>query len=85
MRPNSPRAYQLLKLAMERNAIPDEALACYREALRLKPDNVGMLGSIADLFAKTGQLDEQIATLRQALELDPKLAAIHSNLGLALD
>ena len=62
----------------------DEAIAEYRETIRLKEDypeahcNLGLA-----LFAQ-GKLEEAIAAYRAAIRLKPDFATAHSNLGNAL-
>ncbi|HEY3593152.1 MAG TPA: DUF3857 domain-containing protein, partial [Polyangiaceae bacterium] len=48
------------------------ALAAYRRALELSPEDVDTLRAEADLFAEAGQKEEQLKTLRQILTLRPQ-------------
>jgi len=57
------------------------AIACFREAIRLQPDCVPAYNNLATALQKEGRLDEAIAVLRQALALDPGRALLHNNLG----
>jgi tetratricopeptide (TPR) repeat protein len=59
-----------------------EALAAYKEAVRLKPDDPeshSMLG-----FLQSSNLDASIAEYRYAVRLKPKEASYHIELGVAL-
>ena len=62
----------------------DEAVACYRRALELKPDHAEAHNNLGNALKDQGKLDEAVACYRQALELKPDYAEAHSNLGNAL-
>ena len=62
----------------------DEAIAEYREAMRLKPDFAEAHINLGVALRDQGKLDEAIAEYREALRLKPDHAEAHSNLGLAL-
>lgn len=51
---------------------PERAIATYRRALELAPEDVGTLRTLADLNGELGQRDEQLALLRKVLELRPQ-------------
>lgn len=63
----------------------DEAIACYRQALAVKPDLAGAHYNLANLLFARGDLGEAEAGYRRALALQPGLAGAHNNLGLLLD
>ncbi len=62
----------------------DEAIACYRRALELKPDHIEALNNLGNALKAGGKLGEAIACYRRALELKPDFADAHNNLGNAL-
>jgi tetratricopeptide (TPR) repeat protein len=62
----------------------DQAMAHYREALRLQPDCAGAHNNLGVALAKQGQVDQAMAHYREALRLQPDYAEAHNNLGLAL-
>jgi tetratricopeptide (TPR) repeat protein len=62
----------------------DEAIASYRKAIELDPQDAKAPNNLGEVLRAKGQLDEAIACYHKALDLDPKLAPVHSNLGLAL-
>ncbi len=62
----------------------DEAMAHYRRALELRPQNAGAHYSFGVFLAGQGQLDEAIAHFNEALRLKPDFARAHNNLGAAL-
>jgi tetratricopeptide (TPR) repeat protein len=49
----------------------DEAIATYREALRLDANDGEVMGKLANLLIETGKADEAIATVRDAAKADP--------------
>ena len=61
----------------------DEAVACYRRALELKPDFAEAHNNLGDVLKDQGKLDEAVACYRRALELKPDYAEAHNNLGVA--
>ncbi|MEM7770652.1 MAG: tetratricopeptide repeat protein [Cyanobacteria bacterium P01_A01_bin.37] len=46
----------------------DHALACYRRAIRLKPNNPDAYRALATVFTDEGRQDDAIATYQQAIE-----------------
>ena len=62
----------------------DEAVACYRRALELKPDYAGAHYNLGVALNDQGKLDEAVARYRRALELRPDYAEAQNNLGNAL-
>ena len=67
-----------------RRAGYDEAVACYRRALELKPDYAEAHNNLGNALKDQGKLDEAVACYRRALELKPDYAEAHNNLGNAL-
>ena len=61
-----------------------EAIAAFREAIRLKPDLASAHYNLGNALRVQGKLDEAIAAYREAIRLKPDLAEAHYNLGLAL-
>jgi superkiller protein 3 len=62
----------------------DEAIASFREAVRLKKDSGGAHEGLGEALVQKGQLDDAIACFRKAVEFDPKFAIAHNNLGFYL-
>lgn len=75
--------YNTLAIAQFKENKFADAVVSLQRALELRRD-VGALHNLGVAFAKLGQLDEAVATLQEALELDPKAPSSHKNLGLAL-
>ena len=62
----------------------DEAVACYRRALELKPDYAEAHNNLGIVLTAQGQLDEAVACGRRALELKPDYPEAHKTLADAL-
>ncbi len=62
----------------------DEALAMYRKANHLKPDNVDPLDCIGWIFLGKGRYDEAAAIYRDSLRLSPENTVALEGLGSAL-
>jgi len=62
----------------------DQALACYRRALELKPDYALAHNNLGLVLSGQGNLDGAVACYRRATELKPDFAEAHNNLGTAL-
>jgi tetratricopeptide (TPR) repeat protein len=82
--PDAAEAQNKLGMALSERGELDEAIAAYREAIRLRPDfpfahlNLGMA-----LYGR-GEVDEAIAAWREPIRLQPDYAQAHYNLGSAL-
>jgi tetratricopeptide (TPR) repeat protein len=63
----------------------DEAIAAYRQAIRLKPDYAKAHNNLGLALKAKGQLDEAIAAFRQAIRLQPDHHEAHYSLALALE
>src|SRR5216684_2161928 len=61
-----------------------EAVAEYREAIRLKPDFALAHSNLGNALADEGQYDAAIAEYREAIRLAPDFAEARSNLGIIL-
>ena len=62
----------------------DEAVTAFREAIRLKPDDVESRMSMAYALQIQEKLDEAVAAYREAIRLKPDYAEAHYNLGTVL-
>ncbi len=63
---------------------PDEAVACCRRALEIKPEFVEAHNGLGNALKDQGKLDDAVACYRRALELKPDFVEAHNNLGNAL-
>jgi tetratricopeptide (TPR) repeat protein len=59
----------------------DEAVAAFRRALEIAPDDAHVRGNLGVTLMQLGRLDEARAALRQAVRLEPGSAALQFNLG----
>ncbi len=62
---------------------PAEAVASYREALRIDPQFVDALSNLGLALLGTGQAAEAVVCCRQALRINPRHAISHNNMALA--
>jgi serine/threonine-protein kinase len=61
----------------------DQAIAEYREAIRLQPDHVSAHHNLAEALRERGRFDEAIPEYREAIRLQPDLVAAHHDLSNA--
>jgi tetratricopeptide (TPR) repeat protein len=83
-RPQNPRAYYNLGLALGREGRHEEALQALRQTLALQATYVGAENSVGIALAELGRLREAEAHFRRAIQHDPAPAQAHSNLGAVL-
>jgi tetratricopeptide (TPR) repeat protein len=77
-------AYDGLGSALEASGKPEEALACYFEAVRLKPRYPEGQYDLGTALMKKGRLEEAVRHLSAAVESNPAFAHAQINLGKAL-
>ena len=63
----------------------DQALAGYREAIKLKPNYAMAYNNLGNVLSDLRRPDDAVAAYQKAIELRPDKADVHSNLGDALD
>lgn len=83
--PNNPRAHRGLGLALEGRGRSEEAMAHYREALRIRPNYLEAHNNLGLALSAHGRIEEAMDHFRQALRIDPGSVEAHNNLGIALD
>ena len=71
-------------LSLEQTAKPDEAIASYREAIQIAPDNAQAHSMLAAALSRLGKHDEAIAASRDAVRLAPQDANAQLGLGYSL-
>jgi tetratricopeptide (TPR) repeat protein len=78
--------YRLFDVASEqqRKKQYDDAIATWRKALELSPDDAKAHSNLGVLLANRGKLDEAVAHYKKAVALEPDLPQGYTNLGVAL-
>jgi tetratricopeptide (TPR) repeat protein len=82
--PDSPFAHYSLGVALGRAGRLQEAIAEYREALRLRPDYADAHNNLGVALAKVGAVQEAFEHYEQVLRMKPDNAEAHYNWGNAL-
>lgn len=82
--PGDPTLPNILGVANARMGQTDTALACYEQALRIKPDFAEVHNNRGNVLNHLGQHDGAIASFRKALQIKPEYAEAHNGLGVAL-
>jgi serine/threonine-protein kinase len=77
-------AYRNLGRALQDQGKLAEAIAQYREAIRIKPDLAATYVDLSSALRDQGKLQEAIVELGAAIRLKPDDASAHHNLGVAL-
>jgi protein O-mannosyl-transferase len=73
-----------LGVALEQAGQTNEALAQYRESLRINPGRAQAHNNVANLLAASGNKEEAVSHYREALRLNKKAPLAHLNLGTTL-
>ena len=74
-------AYNNLGTVLEDQGLLEQALSCYVESLRLKPDQVEAQINLGRVLMSQGRLDEAERRFRQVLQNNPKSYSAYYNLG----
>jgi tetratricopeptide (TPR) repeat protein len=77
-------AHNNLGAALFKQGKLEEAVAAFREAIRLQPDDAGAHIYLGNALRMQGKLDEAVASYREAIRLAPKHAKAYGALGQAL-
>jgi tetratricopeptide (TPR) repeat protein len=62
----------------------DDAIAHFRQAIEIKPDEASAHSNLGNALLQEGQLDDAISEYQKALELKPNEAGVHYNMANAL-
>jgi serine/threonine protein kinase/Flp pilus assembly protein TadD len=84
LQPRNASTHANLGFALGNKGRLDEAIAEYREAIRLKYDFATAHNNLAHALCNKGQLDDAIAECRAAIRIKKDFAPAHNNLGVAL-
>src|SRR5262249_23058725 len=77
-------AHNNLGIALQEQGQLDEAVACYRTAIQLKPDYPDAHNNLGNVHRVQGRLAEAIDCYDRALRLKPDHAQVHLSRALAL-
>jgi tetratricopeptide (TPR) repeat protein len=82
--PDSYLAHDGLGAALIQRGRGDEAIAQYREALRINPADVDGHTGLGNALFRQGRTDDAIAQYREALRINPEYPEAHDDLATAL-
>jgi cytochrome c-type biogenesis protein CcmH/NrfG/4-amino-4-deoxy-L-arabinose transferase-like glycosyltransferase len=80
-----PEFFQLVGRAMAKDGLNDEAMKCFTESLRLKPDWLETYYYAAGALIQQNKVSEAINYYSYALRMKPDYPRAHADLGVALD
>ena len=84
IRPENPIILSKLGTTFFHTSRFDEAIAAYREVIRLTPNLATPRTALSGILLRQGKLDEAVTEARTATRLNPDLAYAHVCLGYAL-
>jgi Flp pilus assembly protein TadD len=84
VRPNAPKAHDLLGMALAMQGHGEAALDEMRHAAELAPNDADIQKDLGVTLARLGRTPEAIDHFHEALRLNPYNASAHNNLGLSL-
>lgn len=82
LRPDEPLIYFQQAVSLTQIDALDQAIACYRQALTIKPNYVEAHCNLGNLLKRTGDQSGAIVCYSHALTYAPHAAQIHYNLGV---
>ena len=84
LRPDAPKAHDLLGMALAMQGHGEAALDEMRHAAELAPNDADIQKDLGVTLARLGRIPESIDHFHEALRLNPYNASAHNNLGLSL-
>ena len=81
--PNHPKALQLIGVVSKIKKLPEIAIPFYEKALRLYPQYALTYAQYGGYLTDIGRVEEGIAKLQKAIEIDPNLALAFDSLSKA--
>jgi tetratricopeptide (TPR) repeat protein len=82
--PNDANSHNNLGVVLQARGQIEQAIGCFRNAIRIDPAFAQALTNLGNLLAGAGQIDEGLDMLNRAVAASPTAADIHNNLGVAL-
>ena len=79
--PDSAVAWWALGCAFEKLKFSEDAIAAYRQAIKIKPDYADAWNNLGNAYDDSGRTDDAIAAYRQAIKIEPDCAGTWYNLG----
>jgi len=84
-RPAYADGHYQLGLVLQLRERPLEAIACFQETLKLKPDHARAANDLGCSLSTLNRPNHELfACFRRAVEIDPNFADAHNNLGCVL-
>ncbi len=84
LRPDAPKAHDLLGMALAMQGHGEAALDEIRHAAELAPNDADIQKDLGVTLGRLGRIPESIDHFHEALRLNPYNASAHNNLGLSL-
>jgi Flp pilus assembly protein TadD len=81
--PDNATAWWALGCAFANLNFTDDAIAAYRQAIKIKPDFAPVWYNLGLAYGNSGRTDDAIAAWRQAIKIKPDLAVAWNSLGYA--
>ncbi|HEX5001436.1 MAG TPA: tetratricopeptide repeat protein [Bacteroidia bacterium] len=81
--PGFADAHLQMGVAYDKLEMPDSALFCYNEALKLNPGNATIYNNIGTVFFKKGDYAQALEYFRNAISHDSRYAEAYANAGSA--
>ncbi len=79
--PDNARIHNLLGVALQRQRLQSEALACYQQAIALDPNYAQAYNNLGIFFWELHKFPEAFSYYQQALALKPDLFEVYNNIG----
>lgn len=80
----SAAAWNKMGIAYQMLSDPKDAARCYKQSLRLEPQNVFALNNLGTIYDGQGNYAKAEGMYRRALEIDPRAPRVIANLGTNL-
>ena len=82
--PKAPIPFAVLGAALAGQGKIMEAVPCYRNAIKIKPDYIHAHNNLGNALQQLGHHEEAVSCYWRAIKIEPDFAEAHNNLGNAL-